>query len=387
MAAIARRRSSHIWTAFYRDHTGRQHCRSTHCTDRKLAQKIANEFEDGAKKQRTLRQLQRVLDQMHELVSGEKVNRLTVRAFVTDWLATKGPEVKPRTLDFYTASSEKFLSFLGSRADALLSEITKPDLIGYRNSLVKKLGAKTTNHHIKLVRMLFRGARRDGLIHDDPAEFVEPVKRQSTSTSSRRAFTLEEVQNLLAVAQSDVEWYSLILFGLFSGQRLGDLARLLWANLNLESAQLIFRSSKTDRPMILPLAPPLLRYLKSIPFPADPHTPIHPRAYEIVARQGRSGSLSIRFGDLLTQAQLREKKTHHKAKDVQGRAARRAPTQLSFHSLRHTTVSLLHASGIPQAIAQAYVGHSNSEVHRHYTHVGFANLQAAAAALPDLELP
>jgi hypothetical protein len=183
MAAIVRRRGSRIWTAFYRDHNGKQHCRSTASTDRKLAQQIANQYEDGAKKKRTLRQVQRVLDQMHELVSGEKVNRLTVRAFVEQWLAIKRPEVKPRTYDFYAASSAKFLAFLAGRADALLSEITKSDLIGYRNGLAKKLQAKTCNHHIKLLRMFFHAAKRDGLIYDDPAEFVEPVKRQIASTS------------------------------------------------------------------------------------------------------------------------------------------------------------------------------------------------------------
>jgi integrase len=322
---------------------------------------------------------------MHELVSGEKVNRLTVREFVAEWLSTKAPEVKPRTLDFYTASSAKFLSFLDSRADALLSEITKSDLIAYRNGLAKKLQAKTCNHHLKLIRMLFHGAKRDGAIYDDPAEFVEPVKRQHTANHSRRAFTLEEIQKVLAVADS--EWQSLVLFGLFSGQRLGDLSRLLWTNLDLQKEQIIFRAGKTDRPMILPLAPPLLRYLKSLPLPVDPHAPIHPRAYQIVTRQGRSGSLSIQFGDLLTRAQLREKKTHHKAADGEGRAAQRASIPLSFHSLRHTTVSLLAANGIPRAVTQAFAGHSNAEVHERYTHVGLENLRAAAAALPDLELP
>jgi integrase len=385
MAAIIRRRGSRIWSAFYRDYTGKQHCRSTRSTDRKLAQKIANEFEDGAKKRRTLRQLQRVLDQMHELVSGEKVSRLTAREFVADWLATKKPEVSPRTLEFYRASSEKFLSFLDSRADSLLSEITKSDLIGYRNSLVKQLGPQTTNHHLKLIRTLFRTAKRDGLVADDPSEFVEPVKEHTTS--SRRAFTLEELTRLLAVAQDDPEWCSLILFGLFSGQRLGDLARLCWVNLNLEAAQFIFRSGKTNQLMILPLAGQLLRYLKSLPIPVNQDTPVHPRAYRIITRQGRTGTLSIQFSELLARAGLRAKKPHRKAKDGEGRSARRAISGLSFHSLRHTTVTLLHRAGIPQAVAQAYAGHSNAQIHKSYTHVGIENLRVAAAALPQLELP
>jgi integrase len=159
---------------------------------------------------------------------------------------------------------------------------------------------------------------------------------------------------------------------------------LRWTNLDLDKALFFFQTGKTERPMILPLAPPLLRYLKSLPPPFDSETPIHPEAYTIVTTQGRSGSLSIQFAALLAKAGLREKKSHHKANNGKGRAARRAPAQLSFHSLRHTTVSLLHAAGIPQATAQAFAGHSNAEVHQRYTHVGLENLRAAASALPEL---
>jgi len=46
------------------------------------------------------------------------------------------------------------------------------------------------------------------------------------------SFTLPELRSLLAVAND--EWKSLILFGLYTGQRLGDLARLTWQNVDLE---------------------------------------------------------------------------------------------------------------------------------------------------------
>jgi integrase len=234
MASIVRRRGSAIWTCFFRDENGRQHCRSTETTDRKIAQRLAEEFEAAAQKKRTLRQLQRVLDQMHELLSGEQVCRASLRAFVQEWLETKRLETAPRTLEFYKTGAQKFVAFLGPRADGSLSEITKADLVAYRNALAKKLCPKTTNHRIKVVRMLLRAAKRDGHIVDDPSEFLEAV-RGKHSNGSRRAFTVEELKAVLSVA--DLEWQSLIRFGLYTGQRLGDLARLRWSNVDLSQTR------------------------------------------------------------------------------------------------------------------------------------------------------
>src|SRR5260221_5232503 len=101
MASITRRRGSEVWTCFFRDQNGRQHCRSTESTDRKTAQRIADEFENAAQKKRTLRQLQRVLDQMYELVHGQRVERLAVREFVALWLELKTPEDAFRTRESY----------------------------------------------------------------------------------------------------------------------------------------------------------------------------------------------------------------------------------------------------------------------------------------------
>ena len=55
--------------------------------------------------------------------------------------------------------------------------------------------------------MLFRNARRDGAIVDDPAEFVDTIRQRSVT--AKRAFKLEEIRGVLDVA--DDEWRSMIL--------------------------------------------------------------------------------------------------------------------------------------------------------------------------------
>jgi hypothetical protein len=43
--------------------------------------------------------------------------------------------------------------------------------------------------------------------------------------------------------------------------------------------------------------------------------------------------------------------------------------ELSFHSLRHTAVSLLKDAGIPEAAVMELGGHDSKQMSAHYTHV------------------
>ena len=52
------------------------------------------------------------------------------------------------------------------------------------------------------------------------------------------------------------EWGSLIRFGLYTGQRLADLACLTWVNLDLVRGEIRLKTRKTGRRMILPIALP-----------------------------------------------------------------------------------------------------------------------------------
>ena len=376
MASVYKRPGRKVWTAFYRDEAGKQHCRSTGSRTKKQAHRIAEEFERGAREKRTLRQLTRVLDQMHELVNGQKVTRLSLAELVSQWLAIKKLETSPSTLTFYRQSTDKLIGFLAERAlSDSIATITKADLLAYRFDLARKLSPVTVNHHLDIVRMLMRSARRDGLIADDPSEFVESVKREAGV--KRRAFTVAQLQAILSVC--DPEWRSLVIFGLYTGQRLGDLARLTWSNLDLERNELRFTVSKTGKTLILPVAPPLRVHVESLPSADSLQAPLHPRAAAI----RNTCTLSNQFGDLLAQAGLRTKKSHHGC-TKQGRSGRRTLGELSFHSLRHCTVSMLHAAGLPQATVLAYVGHASAKINQLYTHVGADALERAARSLPSL---
>ena len=69
-----------------------------------------------------------------------------------------------------------------------------------------------------------------------------------------------------------------MLFGLYLGQRLGDLAKLTWRAVDLENGEIAFTTRKTGRRIVLPLVQPLTDYLASLPASDNPDAFIFPNA-------------------------------------------------------------------------------------------------------------
>ena len=357
---------------------GRQRRKSTKQTDRKKALYLAEKMEQISQHKLPARNVRETLAELFREAYGETVPTATVRQFIENWLENKAPEVEPATLDFYRKSTTKFLELLGPAAELDMALVNRHMIVEFRNQVARKASATTTNHDLKAIRMIFKEAKRDGYITEDPAEFVDSVRR--SSEDSRRPFTLLELQKVLSVANP--EWQSMILFGLYTGQRLSDLARLTWDNIDWGRNEIRLRARKTRKRLAIPIAAPLRAHIDTLPMGDEPGSPIHPKAAATVARQKRSGNLSNQFADLLAQAGLREKAPHRSS--GKGRDARRLCMGLSFHALRHTAVSLLKDAGIPEAVVMELVGHDSKAMSAHYTHVGGEALERAVAALPEI---
>lgn len=382
MASIWKHPKSRFWYARYLGPDGRWRNASTKTTERKAAMKIADEFEGASKARRTATQARRVLSRLHAEITGEALPSSSVRAFVANWLHEKRGTSKS-TQAFYQNSATKFLTHLDTLADDELSMVAKEHIVSFRNAMLEKLSAKATNHHLKVVKMLFRAARRDGFVVDDPSEFVETIREKKADKKRRRPFSLDEIRAVLSVA--DDEWRSMILFGLYTGQRIGDIARLTWANVDLDKSQVRLVTQKTGAALRIAMALPLREHIESLPAPdvRPDRAPLHPRACALLERNGKSGTLSNQFADLLALAGLRMKKAH-RATTGEGRDGRHDNEQLSFHSLRHSAVTLLKEAGIPAAVVQKFIGHESAQISELYTTVGEESLTKAAAAFPVL---
>ena len=111
MASLWKHPQSKYWTACFTDRTGKQRKRSTRTTDRKAALKLAEVYEDAARRRRTAKQAREVLASLHRELTNEELPAVTTRAFFQSWLDRKKPETSPATLAFYSNAVSKFLAF------------------------------------------------------------------------------------------------------------------------------------------------------------------------------------------------------------------------------------------------------------------------------------
>lgn len=376
--------------------TTRQLKLTTATPDKKLARQIADELEDAARGRRSVEKIKAFLAEISDLkvrgavhrafdkalrhTTGTGLGSKTARGFIEGWLERTKSEVSPATGAKYDQAARLFLASLEGKAEQDMSAIRQDDIARFRDAQAKRVAQSTANGLLKIVRIMFVAAEADGVIPRSEAKHVKRLKVRNEQTT-RRAFTLPELKNILA--QCDDEWRSLVLFGFYTGARLGDLAALTWQNLDLGQKEMRLVSRKTGRQIVIPLAAPLLQHVEQLPAGDDPKQPIHPRAHDLTMRHGRAGALSNQFGEILAAAGLAEARTH-KADEGKGkgRATRRAVSEISFHSLRHTNVSLLKNAGVSDAVAQDLVGHESAEISRLYTHIDDKAKREAVNKLP-----
>ena len=385
MASLRKKDRSPFWFACYTLPDGRRTQRSTGTADRRKALTIALKYEDAAREASAGRfvesRARKVIADIYALANTEVLPNSSTRAFLKVWLDRKSLEADEGTHSRYTGVVTQFLEHIKHKAGADIKKITASDIAGFRDAAAQRLSVGTSNLMLKILRSVFATARREGLMDDNPAERVMILKRKKDAIE-RRPFTMPELKRILEKA--DDEWRGMILFGLYTGQRLGDIASLTWQNIDLSREEIRLTTGKTGRRQILPLVGPLLKFVEKLPAGDDPAAPLFPRANGILQRQGRAGNLSNQFHKILVDAGYATKRTHHKTENGKGRNAAREQNEISFHSLRHTATTLLKSAGVSDAVAREFIGHDSPTVSKHYTHIPTDTLRQAANKLPDV---
>jgi integrase len=361
--------------------------RSTKTSDRKQALEICRTWHKAALKARngllnedSARAIiaQGVSDVLLA-ASTESLPSASVKSWCEKWLLAKAIETGESTCDRYKPIVEHFTGFLGeAKSNRDLATLQASDIARFRDHEAKERSRATANLSLKVLRVCLGEAVRQGLLTVNPAVRVKPLK--SSGESKRRAFTLAEIKRILKACGDNVEWRGLILFGLYLGQRLGDLAKLTWRAINLETGEIALSTRKTGRRIVLPLVQPLADYLSTLSASDDANAYIFPNA----AAHKRTASLSNQFREILVEAGLVEPLPRGHRSTGKGRTGRREMSEISFHSLRHSAVTMLKAAGVSDFIAREIVGHDSAAVSRQYTHLTTDDKRAAMQRLPDV---
>src|SRR5260221_4072583 len=109
----------------------------------------------------------------------------------------------------------------------------------------------------------------------------------------------------------DPEWESRINLGIYTGQRMGDLAGLTWKDVLLDEGVIRIRTHKTNLKIEIPIVGPLQEHLLALHSRNGSARFLHPQAaIKTRAQRGRTNSLSNDFIAILVEAGLREEKKH-----------------------------------------------------------------------------
>lgn len=300
-----------------------------------------------------------------------------VETFLIFWLNIKRPKLKEKTLLDYQYQVVLACEQIGAMRMDEVSEVIADNLLVYfHNRGYQNVGQL----HMVLRQAFGYALKKAKCIKINPFDGAEvpPVTRRTGIALTRS----ERAALLAAVAGHPFE----ALFHLYSrlGFRKGEGLGLRWCDIDWEartiaivqqytnvSGKTVKSTPKTKRSrrivpalddilnMLRQLRPKVYeRRLRAAPdwqdndlvFPSETGTPISPR------------NIVRYFKAALKRAGLRQ--------------------DITIHDLRHTALSLLETSGVPQSARMALAGHTSEGMSRHY--IDHAELEAVRAAIEKI---
>jgi integrase len=231
----------------------------------------------------------------------------------------------------------------------LLSHIKAQDIEHYKaHKLAEGYARKSINNHLAVLSRLLKLAQEWEVLDKAPR-----LTLMRTQDPDFAFLDFHESEALLAAAEP--AWHDIILFGLRTGLRLGELRALRWQDLNLPGQRVLVRRAawngtvgapKGGRPREVPLSEEVLAMLRSRTQSVSPGALVF----------GRPPS-----GRMLTRNEM---------KWPLWRACKAAGLdKIGWHTLRHSFASQLVMRGVPLKAVQELLGHRDIRTTMRYAHL------------------
>lgn len=278
---------------------------------------------------------------------------------VYDYLSNYKPAGGVKNASNHKRAISLFLDFISDQKALRLDLLTPATCREFCQERLKQVSFATVDHNVSLIKAALNTAVKDGLLDKNPFSafsLASLAPANERAASKRYPFTAEEMHTI--IHRFPYPWNQLALTSLLTGgQRLGDVCCLKWASVDLVHNCITFNTSKTGKHISVPILPALRSLLESRYSESEEY--VFP---DVAHRYYRSqGALSVEFSSLLkTYGIIKPQPTK-----LQGN--RRAVSSKSFHSIRHTVVTLMRSSNMFSAdVTRDLVGHDSEEIERQY---------------------
>ena len=365
---------------------GKRISKSTGTSNKEEAEKFLREFMlpfIGNDKARMYDHVQSIIETEDKRLEREreKEPQLTLEA---GWDAyVKSPDrrdLAEATLENKKTTWAHFLKWLDERFHYVkeMRHVTKEMVELYLADLRVDHSASTYNNRLCVLREMFRVLGDKAMIKDDP---WARVKLRDDDSHTRRELTIEELKRLAkCAAKEGDEFRKLFAIGVYTGLRLGDCCQLEWKEVDVVRSIIQVIPQKTrkyshGRPVTIPIHAALHDILCETPEAKRIGYVLPTLRSWYTSKNGRP-KVSSRIGKIFRNAGIIT------SVNVPGRT-HKAP-EATFHSLRHTFVSMSANAGVPLHIVQAIVGHESQAMTRHYYHENEKALRQAVNAIPTI---
>ena len=237
-----------------------------------------------------------------------------------------------------------------------------------------EISAQTYNFYLKAVKQFCKWMVQDGRASESPVEHLQTINVRADRRHDRRSLEPDEIRRLLEATQAadtrfgmtGYERALLYRFAAYTGLRANEIRNLTTSSFDFDNYTVKVKAaySKRRREDILPLRKDIAAELQSFVAGKLPTVQVF--------------KVPEKTADMI-KADLEAIKIPYV--DDAGRYA-------DFHALRHSTGSLLAASGAHPKVVQSILRHSSIELSMNrYTHIFRGQESKAIANLPDLSLP
>lgn len=239
-----------------------------------------------------------------------------------------------------------------------------------------------------VIRQIFQEAYRNGLVLSDPAESLK--KPSGKGKATRRPITPKERELTLKVAEYHRGGLFVLLM-LYCGLRPGEVAALIWKDVDLDKNVIHVRQAlKSDGTISTPKTSAGVR---DVPIPtvfAERLRKEKKDPFSLVCTNSQGGRYTSSSMQALFEYFQNEMNRAAGCRTFKGKLLPPFATEpgLSLYCYRHTYCTDLQAAGVPINVAKELMGHSSIAVTAQiYTHKSDAAFNNAAALINAYNTP